>query len=72
MPNKPLRFNFKCPPHTLVRGVFFMCRKNQLCGCALITFGLGLLIGTWLESGFFSFLIGIGIMALGFWCAGKK
>lgn len=49
-----------------------MCRKNQLCGCALITFGIGLLIGTWLDSGFFSFLIGVGITSLGFWCIGKK
>lgn len=49
-----------------------MCRKNQLCGCALIAFGLGLLIGSCLESGFFCFFIGVGIMALGFWCSGRK
>jgi hypothetical protein len=49
-----------------------MCRKNQLCGCALIAFGLGLLIGTFLESGFFCFLIGLGIVGLGCWCAGKR
>lgn len=49
-----------------------MCRKNQLCGCALIAFGLGLLIGSCLESGFFCFFIGVGIMALGFWCNGRK
>jgi len=49
-----------------------MCRKNQLCGCALITFGLGLLVGNCLESGFVCFVIGVGISVLGFWCAGKK
>lgn len=55
-----------------VQGVFFMCRKNQLCGCALVAFGFGLLIGTLLESGFFSFCAGVSIMVLGFWCTGKK
>lgn len=49
-----------------------MCRRNHLCGCALIAFGFGLLIGTCLESGFVCFCIGIGIMGLGFWCMGKK
>ena len=49
-----------------------MCRKNQLCGSALIAFGLGLLIGICLESGFFCFLIGVGIMGLGCWCLGKR
>lgn len=49
-----------------------MCRKNQLCGCALITFGLGLLIGSWLGAGFMCFCIGVGIMVLGCWCSRKK
>ena len=49
-----------------------MCRKNQLCGCALMAFGFGLLVGMCLESGFFTFLIGIGIIGLGLWCNGKK
>ncbi len=49
-----------------------MCRKNQLCGSALIAFGLGLLVGMLLNSGFVSFLIGMGIIALGCWCMGKK
>jgi len=49
-----------------------MCRKNQLCGCALIAFGLGLLVGTCLEATFFCTTLGLGIMALGFWCNGKK
>ncbi len=49
-----------------------MCRKNQLCGCALITFGLGLLLGNWLESGFLCFCMSMIVVALGFWCAGKK
>lgn len=49
-----------------------MCRRNHLCGCALVTFGLGLLIGTWLESGFVCFFIGLGIISLGFWCMKKK
>ena len=49
-----------------------MCRKNLLCGCALIAFGLGLLIGTWLESGFFCFFLSMTMIALGFWCSGRK
>lgn len=49
-----------------------MCRRNHLCGCALMAFGFGLLAGTLLESGFVSFFLGVGIIFLGFWCLGKK
>ena len=49
-----------------------MCRRNQLCGCALIAFGVGVLIGSCLESGFFCFCLGVGLMGMGFWCTGKK
>ena len=28
-----------------------MCRRNQLMGVALLCFGLGLLVGCWLETG---------------------
>ena len=36
-----------------------MCRRNQLFGCAIVTFGLGVLVGTWLESGLFCHLFGL-------------
>ena len=49
-----------------------MCRKNQLCGCALITFGLGLLVGMCLKSGFFCVLVSIMIICLCCWCAKKR
>ena len=49
----------KHPLHTIVQGVFFMCRRNQLLGCALLAFGFGLLVGTWLESGLFCCLFGL-------------
>lgn len=49
-----------------------MCRKNQLCGCALTAFGLGLLVGMCLESGFFCGCVGIGIIGLGIWCAKRR
>ena len=49
-----------------------MCRKNQLCGSALVAFGAGLLVGLLLNSGFVSFLIGVGIIGLGCWCMSKK
>ncbi len=42
-----------------------MCRNNQLWGCILIAFGLGVLIGLWLEGGFFAHCFGFGLMALG-------
>ena len=49
-----------------------MCRKNQLSGFVLMTFGLGMLVGMCLESGFFCFLVSIIIIGLGVWCAWKK
>ena len=39
------------PLHKHVQGVFFMCRRNQLMGVALLCFGLGLLVGCRLETG---------------------
>lgn len=49
-----------------------MCRRNQLCGFALLAFSLGLFVGTMLESGFVCFFLGMGLMGMGFWCIGKK
>ena len=49
-----------------------MCRRNQLCGSALVAFGLGLLVGMCLESGFFCFTVGIAIMVMGLWCMKKR
>ncbi len=49
-----------------------MCRKNQLCGSSLITFGVGILLGNWLSSGFLCFCMSFILVILGFWCAGKK
>ncbi len=49
-----------------------MCRRNQLCGAVLMAFGVGVLIGSCLESGFFCFCLGAGMIGLGCWCAGKK
>ena len=41
-----------------------MCRKNQLWGCMLMAFGLGVLVGLWLEGGFFCHCFGFaGIIA---------
>lgn len=49
-----------------------MCRKNQLCGSALIAFGVGVLFGMLMEAGFFCGFIGLAIMSLGIWCLWKK
>ena len=42
-----------------------MCRQNQMWGAAVLAFGLGVLIGTWLESGFFCHIFGFGLIFLG-------
>ncbi len=49
-----------------------MWRKNQVCCCALVSFGLGLLVGMCLESSFFGFLAGMTVISLGLWCGCKK
>jgi len=49
-----------------------MCRKNQLHGWALLSFGLGLLIGNGLESDFLCLCAGIGLMVFGFFVCRKK
>ena len=36
-----------------------MCRRNQLGGFVLLAFGVGILVGTWLESGLFCHLLGL-------------
>ena len=42
-----------------------MCRRNQLLGWCLAAFGLGILLGAWMEGGFLCFLLGAGMMTLG-------
>lgn len=49
-----------------------MCRQNQLWGFIMMAFGLGLLIGLWLEGGFFCGCIGFGLMILGACVLRKK
>ncbi len=49
-----------------------MCRRNQLLGCALLTFGLGVLVGTWLESGLFCHLFGMFAIFSGLAVCRKK
>ena len=36
-----------------------MCRRNQLLGCALLAFGVGILLGTWLKGGLISCLLAL-------------
>ena len=55
-----------------MREVVFMCRQNQLRGMLVLGFGLGLLAGCWVESGFWCCLLGVcGAMA-GILCVLKK
>lgn len=43
-----------------------MCRKNHLLGCSVAAFGLGMLIGNLIESGFVCICGGIALVVLGF------
>lgn len=49
-----------------------MCRQNQLFGWILIAFGIGLLIGVGLESGFWTCVLALASVILGFWVMKKK
>lgn len=49
-----------------------MCRRNQLWGIGMIAFGLGLLIGCSIESGFWCCVLGIGLIIAGFLYGQKK
>ena len=42
-----------------------MCRKNMLRGCLFFGFGLGLLVGRCLESGFLCLWGGLALVILG-------
>jgi len=42
-----------------------MCRKNLLLGLGLLAFGLGLLVGCWIENEFVRNCIGVGLIACG-------
>lgn len=49
-----------------------MCRRNQLFGGCLIAFGLGILIGLCLESGFICGCIGISGVTAGLFLLQQK
>lgn len=49
-----------------------MCRQNHLWGCVLMAFGLGVLIGTWLDGGFFCNCFGFVTIIVGCGVIRKK
>ena len=49
-----------------------MCRRNQLWGCVLLAFGIGVLVGSWMESGLFCHLFGLFALFLGIAVCRKK
>ena len=49
-----------------------MCRRNQLWGYALLAFGVGVLVGTWLDSGLFCHLFGLLAIFCGWGICRKK
>ncbi len=48
-----------------------MCRHNQLWGSILMAFGIGVLVGIWIGSGFFTHCFAIALMVCGF-CVWRK
>lgn len=42
-----------------------MCRRNQMNGCCLTAFGIGLLLGQWITSAFLCIVGGIALICLG-------
>lgn len=49
-----------------------MCRHNQFWGFMLLAFGLGMLIGLWIEGGFFCHCLGFGFVFVGIGMANKN
>ena len=49
-----------------------MCRRNQLYGWILLSFGLGLLLGKCLEGGIIATFIGVAIVFAGLWVMRQK
>ena len=58
--------------HTLNIGGAYMCRTNQMIAVGLMSFGLGVLIGTMFSSGLLRFILGFGTIAVGFFLLQKK
>lgn len=48
-----------------------MCRHNQLWGGVVLSFGLGILIGIWIEGGFLAHCFGFALIICGL-CIGRK
>ena len=53
------------PPAYAYAGGVFMYRRNQLWGCTAFAFGLGLLIGIWIEGGFWAHCFGFALLGVG-------
>ena len=49
-----------------------MCRRKQMFGVALLGFGVGLLVASLFDSGFFCGCLGLMIMVAGVVCWQKK
>jgi len=49
-----------------------MCRRDQVLCVALLAFGLGLLVAGWIESGFWRWALGIGLVIGGILTWQKK
>lgn len=50
-----------------------MCRQRQLHGWIAVAFGVGVLAGSAIESGFWAFFVAVGAICLGFcWLTKRK
>lgn len=57
---------FRLPGIESCWGGVFMCRRNVFFAGVLIAFGVGLLIGSCMESGFIPGVVGFGVVVGGF------
>lgn len=49
-----------------------MCRYHQLWGCIVMAFGIGVLIGLWIEGGFLAHCFGFSLIIVGVAVAKKR
>jgi membrane protein implicated in regulation of membrane protease activity len=42
-----------------------MCRQQQLYGWMAVAFGVGVLVGNAIDSGFWAFMVGVGAICVG-------
>ena len=49
-----------------------MCRRNQILSAALVSFGIGVLVGGWIEWQFIGTLVALTAIGFGFLVSGRN